>query len=431
MKILVLIVFAGFVFAFGNCDPKPPIPPNPTPTPQAPHEVVIDKELMITSLDVVNSPDATSPDGAFAIKTLLNNMAPAGKDAKAMMLSLLTDWEINQTINSFSVPARANIRTAVINSWKAKDGQAAASDDDWNMNFANAPFRLLAIVNRIDLRRLDNSNVLNAGEGRFVFGVLDQNGNPMPFTIILEYEQQAKNEAELKKWATDWHQLGTFPAFNADYLNSLKNLTAKFTGKNVMPGKPNGSALNQLRTNEIAIGSPWELREFHLSAANGLFDPAMTMQTPNLTHNNKPRLVDFINQNVDAIKNGTHTVPQFFPAGQPFLAGNAPVEEGFWKTPTAIDGEARHRFSLNTCNACHSRETQTRFLHVENRAANQAAPLSGFLTGISVIDPVDNVTSRPFQDLADRAKILKFLIGEVSLSRDIEDVFKNRGKRVH
>ena len=425
MKIVAFFLFTFlFVFIFNDCGGG-----NPTPPP--PHVVVSEKELMIIDPAVVDSSEATTPTGAFSIKTLLDNMAPSGKDAKEMMLSFLTKWETEQTVNSFKIKARPNIKTLVIDPWKKRDGQPNATNADWKMNFSNAPFRLLAIVNRIDLHRRDSSNkVLNAGEGRFVFGVLNDAGNPLSFTVIFEYEQQAKSEKELKKWATDWHHLGTFNAFDQKYIDALKAVTAKFTGKGIMSGKPNGSALNQLRTNERAIGSPWELRELTLNTTG--FEQATTKQTPDITFNNKAALETFIKANAADIQAGKHKVPLKLPNGKPFLAGNSPASNSFWNTPNTIDSEVRHKFSLNTCNACHSRETNTNgFLHVSNRAKDKPAVLSGFLKGVDVIDPVDGVTKRNLNDLKVRIEILTVLVKGGKFVGPLNKKLLDRVNRVH
>jgi hypothetical protein len=52
--------------------------------------VSIEKELFITDLAVVNhAAEAQNENGAFHIRTLLDAMAPTGKDAKDVVLSLL------------------------------------------------------------------------------------------------------------------------------------------------------------------------------------------------------------------------------------------------------------------------------------------------------------------------------------------------------
>ena len=66
---------------------------------------------------------------------------------------------------------------------------------DGHIDLTRAPLRLLAIVNRMDLRDLSKGS---AGEGRFVFGVLDGNGNPLEFTLILEYRLPGTTDADVK-----------------------------------------------------------------------------------------------------------------------------------------------------------------------------------------------------------------------------------------
>ena len=52
--------------------------------------VDVDKELLITDLAVVeHEVEAMSPEGAFHVRTLLENMAPRGVSPKEVMLSFL------------------------------------------------------------------------------------------------------------------------------------------------------------------------------------------------------------------------------------------------------------------------------------------------------------------------------------------------------
>ncbi len=78
----------------------------------------------------------------------------------------------------------------------------------------------------------------------------------------------------------------------------------------------------------------------------------------------------------------------------------------FWTATGISSNEVRHKFSLNTCNGCHGRETRTLFTHVKEGAFGTPVGLSGFLTGTTVEDPVDPSTSRTFGDLARRAVVL-------------------------
>ena len=137
---------------------------------------------------------------------------------------------------------------------------------------------------------------------------------------------------------------------------------------------PNKSALNQIRTNEIALDAPWELREFRIQAPghydSGHLRSVAVAMTPDLSFNLTSTLTDFINQNETAIVAGTYDVPLSLPSGAPFLGGNAPTPFGmFWDGSPGCGSinnpDARHNFSLTTCNGCHAGETATPFLHID------------------------------------------------------------------
>jgi hypothetical protein len=358
--------------------------------------VAAPKQLMITNLAVVNDTvrtrwtgSLTNPaDGAWHFGRLMTQMAGAN-DPATFVRSWLAQWESNVTVNGESVPARTAI-SSVIAAWpKTSAGK---------LDLTKAPLRLLAIVNRFDLRSSGN-----AGEGRFVFGVLDAAGNPRQFTVILEYKMLAPTAADMKTLANLWKGLGTETLGSAAYRTKLQAITDRFTKRNAGPGRPNGSAISQVRTNEIALAAPWELREFRLTTS-GQLRLAPVARTPVGTFNNSSTLATFLTQNTTTIKAQTHAVPLTF-AGQPFGGGRIVNNIDFWRAPGITDSQLRHSFSLNTCNGCHGRETQTTFLHVRPRAATAEAGLSAFLTGGTVPDPVTGV-SRTFNDLGSRATIL-------------------------
>jgi hypothetical protein len=81
----------------------------------------------------------------------------------------------------------------------------------------------------------------------------------------------------------------------------------------------------------------------------------------------------------------------------------------FWNAPGILNPEARHKFSLNTCDGCHGAETQTSFLQVFPRFPGQESSLSGFMTGIDVFDPVSGQIRR-LNDLGRRNADLKALV---------------------
>jgi len=367
--------------------------------------VFVERELMLTDLSIVEDPlrtawtgPASDPrTGAWTFATLMENLAPTPADAPAMVQQLVNTWLTDQTVNGFTVAARPSIQQLVIDPWPKTASGA--------LDLTKAPLRLSAIVNRLDVRNLDQGK---AGEGRFVFGVLDQFGNPQQFTLIVEYNLPATTDADVLGWANAWHGLSANPFPSEAYNAGLQALTSKFTGRNTTPGQPNGSSLAQLRTNEIALSFEWELREFHLSPTSGFLQESTVALTPDLSLDQTQPVGDFVNQNQAALLTQIFTVPPTF-EGQGFAGGSSLNPFTFWSGPGIVDNDARQLFSLNTCNGCHGQETGTAFLQIAGRFPGQQSQLSGFLTGIQVPDPVSGVT-RTFGDLAARQKDLTSLV---------------------
>ncbi|AUX40415.1 hypothetical protein SOCE26_018160 [Sorangium cellulosum] len=363
------------------------------------------REIFVKDLSVVEDPIRTTFDGpagdprtgAWTFARLMEDMAPTPADAPAMVEQVFSAWLTDQVVNGFTVPARPTIQQVVFDEWpRSPDG---------SLDLRQAPLMLLGIVNRIDVRNLAEGH---AGEGRFVFGVFSQ-GFAQLFTLILEYKLPASTEADVLDWANDWHALGSLPFPSEQYNAALQEITTRFAGRNAAPGKPNGSSLGQLRTNEIALAGPWELREFVLSPATGFLGPATVKLTPDLSFDGTSTLAAFVNQNEAAIIAEQHTVPDTF-QGLPFLGGSSINNLTAWTAPGILSNEARHKFSLNTCNGCHGgAETGTPFLHVNPRAPGREAVLSGFMTGIEIADPVSG-EQRTLNDLARRNQDLKELV---------------------
>ena len=114
----------------------------------------------------------------------------------------------------------------------------------------------------------------------------------------------------------------------------------------------------QVRSNEIALSFEWQLRQFELSAANGHLVNTPLPLTPDLSFNFSQTLGDFINNNEAAIIAETHVVPPTLD-GQLFQAGAVINNLGSWFGQGVNNNEARFHLSLNTCNGCHSFETNT------------------------------------------------------------------------
>jgi hypothetical protein len=91
------------------------------------------------------------------------------------------------------------------------------------LDMSRAPFKLISIVNRMDLHAGSN------GETRFVYGLFDLNGNGMLMTVIFEYglpDKDPNTGATLtrKSWASKFHALGT-KTFGTQYNAALQAVT--------------------------------------------------------------------------------------------------------------------------------------------------------------------------------------------------------------
>jgi hypothetical protein len=356
------------------------------------------RELEIRDLSVVEDPVRTAPGGAWTFGKLMENMAATPEAAPGMVETLLSTWLTDQNINGFTVPARPTMQDLILTPFpRTPDGA---------LDLSRAPFRLLAIVNRIDLQDPASNT---AGEGRFVFGVLDQSGNPLQLTMIVEYNIPAGSAQDVLDLANAWHGLSSLPFPSEQYNAALQAVTERFTSRNAAPGRVNGSALGQFRANDFFTLGEWEFREFHLSAATGLLAPAPVALTPDRSFNNTTTLADYINANEAAILQQKHIVPETF-EGQPFLAGSMITDFFTWSAP-GVNPEAREKFALNTCNGCHTSplETNTFVFQVSPRSLGQESTLSPFLLGTQTFDPFSN-SFRVFNELGRRGRILHDLV---------------------
>ena len=397
------------------------------------------RELMVTDTSVVEDPTRTfdgcstqgTPMGAWTFGKLMTDMAnqaQTGVDPAVFVEQWLRTWETDQHALqpaplpnvSFTTKARPAIDPIVLNNWPRVNGK---------LDLSKAPMRLLAIVNRIDLR----DNVVygaggNAGEGRFVFGVLNRSGSTCQvsqFTVILEYGVPIHTCQGIHGWAQQWHNLGTLALGSSAYNTALQAITDQFAKAGADPAKPNGSALDQLRTDEIALAAPWELREFHIGAADHALHLFKVNQTPDSTSGtsllNSAAVTSFVNTDQAAILNNTYAVPSTFPGAAPFQGGSSANNIDVWRGAVAANSnDARNKFSLGTCDACHGGETQTTFKHIEPRQAGSPAGLSKFLIGtgtatapstFTMNDPVVAATQRSYGDLVRREQDMDTLLG--------------------
>ena len=419
---------------------------------------VIGNSLMVTDPTVVEDPTRTwnvcnqtgTVDGPWTFGTLMRQLAsvdPAhiATDAQVstFVLNWLKTWNANQTVNGEVVGARAFVLSTIVTPWLTASQAAGSPAGQLDMHFA--PFKLMAIVNRLDLRGNSGYGPSNAGEGRFVF-CLVLSCQPQPFNVIFEFGVNKTGCAAVQAYGKQWFDLSSLTLGSPAYNSALQAITDQFTKCGTNPSKPDQSSLDQLRTNEAASILPWELREFHVEGASGQQGGMVEVtvkQEPNEIYNG--HIPTNTAANVDILANYVNSNQAFFIANDyeirdslvingdtiRFLGGvshtqlpptGTPPNEHHWDGTVATgpgfitSDSARFILSLNTCSGCHGGETQTDFRQVIPNGFGTAATLSGFLTGLPAVPdaaarpaggPVHN---RPFSDLLRRALDLQNLV---------------------
>lgn len=318
------------------------------------------KELMIVDRNVVESA-RSMPGGPWHFGTLMREMLPAtasDADVSQFVVSWLEEWEKVTSVNGFAVTPRPSVRDTVICPWL--NASTGKTDCTGVLDMRKAPMRLMAITNRIDVKKGND-----AGEGRITFAVLDnptENPNSpdefaREFTILINYALPVSARKDAVAWAKEWHTLsdlscdaGSCEAFNA----ALQAITDQFTKRDLMAGKPNGNPFIELHTNEFALGSPWELREFTMAPTKRGFRLAQSVlnKTPGIEANNTKDLIDWATENQASILTETHVVPKRFLGG---MSHQSFGSEFKWQL-TGLPENVRHLFSKNTCNGCHREE---------------------------------------------------------------------------
>jgi hypothetical protein len=304
------------------------------------------RELMVVDDFVTDDARGkNTPAGAWSFRHVIEALAPPGSSPSDYTKRWLESWVRTQQINSFQVVTRPEVENVVLCPWLQRRPENACDADCKNckaqeLDLSQAPFRLLSIVNRVDLRKLDH-DVAPAGEGRLVFGLVrgagdDPDATPLRMTAIFEFAYPTAHGETARDWAERWHALG--PESSDDsFMQGLQAITDDF----IAPDN-----LNQIRTNERDLEWRWELRQF-IHDADGLPVPAVTSNTPDGTLNGSAELRDYLLANRSSVLSQVGQLPAR-------LCGGAAAGDQVWRV--AVDEPLRKAFAQQTCNGCHMTE---------------------------------------------------------------------------
>ncbi len=320
------------------------------------------KELLVVDPSVVGDGRARNdaPDAPWSFRRRLEEIAGRPDHAADLAQAWLAEWRTATDVSiaagapgapRVTVTPRPSVDAVLVCPWlRRTPGNGCTSGcgscTNRRLDLAQAPFRLVAIVNRLDLGAEATPCGRDGGELRLVYtAVAPETGAAIPFTVIFEYQVTLPKGQDRRALAQAWRTLGALP-FGPTYNAKLAELLAQ--------GLAHG-ALRRVQTNEIALGDPlglpWELRQFvpvPLNGGGARLEPTAVPHTPRLALNDSAELARWLGDNRRAILAGDNLLPADLLAGSAVL----PAAGFLWRAPGAEPAVAE-AFNRNTCNGCH------------------------------------------------------------------------------
>jgi hypothetical protein len=212
-------------------------------------------------------------------------------------------------------------------------------------SWAYAPFRLIAIVNRVDLASDACSGY--PGELRYVYAAVDPlTSRPLDVTVILEVPYPTTRPAA--EWAQLWRELAALP--EAAYVEGLARLTREVRAE----ADPLRA---RLRSNEIAFSNPaeptWEMREFQLQVRGDELELAQVpLEFTPRSDVDPATLSAYVLEHAEEIEASGARLPD------ELRAGAASIGRADFSWPVlGVSERSRRAFSVQTCNGCHGGDT--------------------------------------------------------------------------
>ncbi|HTV23953.1 MAG TPA: hypothetical protein VMG12_34920, partial [Polyangiaceae bacterium] len=292
------------------------------------------------------------------------------RDPYEFMRSWLNDWENASEVGPAFAPVtpRPALRRLLVDAWLSASGvpssnavteygdasgyatgdapQPPAPSDEGVPSWQYAPFRLIAIVNRVDLA----SNACGGypGELRYVYAAIDpMTSRPLDVTVILEVPYPTTRTAA--EWARAWRELADLP--DAAYAEGLARLTREV--------RADADPLRaRLRSNEVAFANAdepsWEMREFQLQVVDAELALAQVpLEFTPRADADPAALSAYVLEHADEIEGSGARLPDDLRAG----AASIDTADFSWSV-LGVSERLRRSFSVQTCNGCHGGDTE-------------------------------------------------------------------------
>lgn len=249
------------------------------------------------------------------VKNWINSGVAPNQHYKNYALQYLIAPWISKALNSANINSYSVISSDP-NYWENAWDDVACQESEllkW------APFKLTAIVNRIDLRGNSayKAEVSNSGETRFIFSLVslydDLNfgmvkgkvpkhnnqqliaGNGFVdwegMNVIFEYNNLQNDKCAVRDFGQQWLNLSDLTLGSQQYNDALAAITNMVIQQNAAPIRPNGSAIGRVRTNEKLFSSigqtntewasaNWEFRQFEIDPVTHLLERVELTNSP-------------------------------------------------------------------------------------------------------------------------------------------------------
>lgn len=331
----------------GYADPGPPptMVTDPPLPPLPPLANVETKALLVTDEALLaERSDGTRVDAPWSFRHLVETLTDPALGS-AVVQGWLASWQTTSTSafdGNLPLDVRASVKTEIACPWLRATpangcDEACEMCESQTYDLAKAPFRLLAIVNRLDLAETTTGCDTTAAEGRFVF-VATRDGVVLPFSIIFEYGVAGAKAGEPSAWRALSSLQGN------EYGNALEGLTRSFTDPTM--GRP--PALKQLRTNEgLGPNGAFELRQFALR--NNALVPTALTNTALDSMNGTSTLTKHVSDHAAQIFAGDNAITSV----QRTAVSTLPRADFRWTDPASRTSREMDLFGLSTCNGCH------------------------------------------------------------------------------
>ena len=346
------------------------------------------RDLIAIDPELVQGEPASNanPEATLSFRAQMQWLAGASGDAAAFTHGWLEQWATLASVGPDLAPVtpRPAVRELLIEPWLYGGATPAAAPDAGyaepgpvepgpvTASWERAPFRLIAVVNRVDLA--DDACSGFAGELRYVYAAYDvATERDLDMTVIIEIPYPSTPPASF--WARAWSELAQWSpgdAYAAEFEAMVRDVMREADPLRV-----------RVRTNEIALAegtggtASWEMREFQVRVVDRQL--ALVQVPLEFT----PRadvapaaLSEHVLLASDPLRTGAVPLPAPLRAG----AAQLPTADFSWPV-LGVSESLRRAFSAQTCNGCHGGDSATLpFQHIAPGASPASrARLSRFL----------------------------------------------------